>query len=212
MDDPAGLCIMSRNGQWSPSGMKEVCADVRRRRVWVSLLTFSVVGLMGSPQRADADPVAPVRVEGNATCASLGSGEYELKIEPVDSGTYDVPGFGTVTITSDRRLLDWSSTFAISAVFAKGGPDTHRSTTRTADRMVSATFRSVTTTLLRSVRSIARTRQSAPASPRDAARSARTACRRTLIIGRDPRCLLQRICVSTSPTRNPAMPAFTRPW
>ncbi len=105
------------------SRVKEVCADVRRRKIWVSVLTVGMLGLMGSAQRADADPVAPVKVEGNATCASLGSGEYELKIEPVDSGTFDVPGFGTVTITSDRRLLDWSSSFPINAVFVKGGPD-----------------------------------------------------------------------------------------
>ena len=56
------------------------------------------------------------RVETRATRTSLRS------ILP-NSGTYDLPGGNTVTVTTDGVNFDWSSTLGMDAVIAKGGPN-----------------------------------------------------------------------------------------
>jgi hypothetical protein len=67
--------------------------------------------------------VEPVEQPGNPTCQDLGY-PFELKIDPPASGTYYLPdnsGSVTVNITGPGTF-DWSSTFGIDAVIAKGGP------------------------------------------------------------------------------------------
>ena len=60
-------------------------------------------------------------VTGNPSCKSLGY-EFGFKVEPVVNGTFNVPGFGTITISaSDGQFFNWSSTFGIDAVIVKGG-------------------------------------------------------------------------------------------
>jgi hypothetical protein len=62
-------------------------------------------------------------VEGNPTCAELFPGTFERKIEPVVSGTYEVPGTSaTITIETDGTFLSFESTIGIDAVIMKGGP------------------------------------------------------------------------------------------
>lgn len=69
--------------------------------------------------------VAPDFVAGNPSCADLGYGDFEFKIEPAPfSGTYDIDGFNTVTITTgDEVTFDWTSTLGMDAVIVKGGPN-----------------------------------------------------------------------------------------
>ena len=67
--------------------------------------------------------VPPQFYPGNPTCQDL-EYPFELKIDPPASGTYYLPdnsGSVTVNITGPGTF-DWSSTFGIDAVIAKGGP------------------------------------------------------------------------------------------
>jgi hypothetical protein len=67
--------------------------------------------------------VPPVEWPGNPTCQDLGY-PFGLKIDPPASVTYYLPdnsGSVTVNITGPGKF-DWSSTFGIDAVIAKGGP------------------------------------------------------------------------------------------
>lgn len=105
-----------------------------RARTWVSAIASAV--LVGSvslvaavPAGADevaygtsADGVVPTYVAGNPTCADLGY-PHEFKIDPPDSGTYDIDGTNTVTMTTDGYNVDWSSTLAMDLVIVKGGPN-----------------------------------------------------------------------------------------
>lgn len=92
-------------------------------RVSVLLIcTLAAAGALGVPY-ASAASVEPVFVAGNPTCKSLGYAE-EFKLEPPASGTTNVPGVGDVTVTLQAgNTFDWTSTFGIDAVLAKGGPN-----------------------------------------------------------------------------------------
>ena len=59
----------------------------------------------------------PVFYQGNPDCKDLGFA-YELKFDPPNSGT--VNGI-TLMVHEDLKYFDWSSTYGISAVIAKGG-------------------------------------------------------------------------------------------
>lgn len=82
----------------------------------VALLFLSNSGLIFSAS------VQPELVPGNPTCQSLGY-QYGLRIDPPNSGTYSLSGnVGSVTVTTTGQgTFDWSSTFGIDAVIAKGG-------------------------------------------------------------------------------------------
>jgi hypothetical protein len=66
--------------------------------------------------------IVPVLIEGNNSCAGLGYGDSELKIDPPNGGTYSINGLGSVTVSTNGLYFDWSSTIGIGAVFVKGGP------------------------------------------------------------------------------------------
>jgi hypothetical protein len=67
--------------------------------------------------------LAPFVVEGNPTCAELFPETFELKIEPVVSGAYEVPGTEeTIEISTDGTFLSFEASIGISAVVMKGGP------------------------------------------------------------------------------------------
>jgi uncharacterized repeat protein (TIGR01451 family) len=65
-------------------------------------------------------------VGGNPSCTDLGY-QFGFKVDqgaanPVPNGTYDVSGFGSITIlNADGTFFDWSSDFGIDAVIVKGG-------------------------------------------------------------------------------------------
>src|SRR3989344_1408331 len=79
-------------------------------------------GAWGGPPGGPPPEIVP----DNPICQELGY-EFEAKIDPADPGTTTlaVIGFGTTTIVvvADDKTFDWSSTFGIDAVIAKGGPD-----------------------------------------------------------------------------------------
>lgn len=78
----------------------------------------SAVAMSGS----QAASVTPVYVDDNPTCQSQGY-DHEYKIGGNTSGTYTVPNVGSITLTYDSttKMFDWTSTFGIDAVLAKGG-------------------------------------------------------------------------------------------
>ena len=66
----------------------------------------------------------PVFVEGNPTCADIGQGAFELKVDGGPySGTFASPdGYLVVSLSSDDGIyFDWNSNVGVDAVIAKGG-------------------------------------------------------------------------------------------
>jgi len=69
---------------------------------------------------AAASYVTPTFVPGNPSCTDLGY-NFGFKVEPPNSGTYDIDGTNTVTITGNMVYFEWSSTLGVDAVIVKGG-------------------------------------------------------------------------------------------
>jgi LPXTG-motif cell wall-anchored protein len=107
-----------------------------RRRVAAGLVSMLIGAgcLIGASQggagasTSQASTTPPVEVDENATCAELapeGTTWIELKVEPVEDGTFSD---GTLTVTIDVRdtddgpVFDWTSNIGVDAVFVKGGP------------------------------------------------------------------------------------------
>jgi hypothetical protein len=90
--------------------------------VFISLI--SILSIYGLNLRLGYSAiVSPVEWPGNPTCQDVGY-PFGLKVDPPASGTYYLPdnsGSVTVNITGPGTF-DWSSTFGIDAVIAKGGP------------------------------------------------------------------------------------------
>jgi hypothetical protein len=80
-------------------------------------LILACSALLGS---AKAASVTPTIVSGNPTCVGLGYAAG-FKVDPPNSGTYNIDASHTVTVTSNGTFFDWSSTLGIDAVIAKGG-------------------------------------------------------------------------------------------
>jgi hypothetical protein len=66
--------------------------------------------------------VQPITVQGNPSCADVAPGTFELKIQPVEAGTY-TDGTLQFTIISvfDQRFFDWAANIGVDAVIVKGG-------------------------------------------------------------------------------------------
>lgn len=102
---------------------------VRCSAVVATALFLSACGLFGGVEEHDSKQQAVTygpgvhEIAGNPTCASLGLGSFDLKIDPPRPGTYPLNAFGdSVTITTtDGIHFDWSSTIGIDAVLSKGG-------------------------------------------------------------------------------------------
>lgn len=103
----------------------------RSRYFAAALVTVTLlVGLAAAVavQPAAAEHVAPIPKDDNPSCADLappGETWIELKVQPVEDGTYSD---GTLTVTIDVRdtaagnVVDWTSNIGLDAVFVKGGP------------------------------------------------------------------------------------------
>jgi hypothetical protein len=98
----------------------------------VFIITMLVLGAFAVGTSLAGDPpgepsVAPIFVEGNPTCESLGY-PLGIKVDPPASGVFSV-GNGEVTVElygedgDDFLYLDWTSTYPIMAVIVKGGPN-----------------------------------------------------------------------------------------
>lgn len=72
----------------------------------------AVLALFGGTLSASAASVTPILLSGNPDCTG------DLKIEPVESGTY-----GPVTIAVHGSSFDFSSTQIVTDVIVKGGPN-----------------------------------------------------------------------------------------
>ena len=107
-----------------------------RRRAAAGLIAMLIGAgcLIGAAQggagasTGQASTTPTVEVDENATCAELapeGATWIELKVEPVEDGTFSD---GTLTVTIDVRdtddgpVFDWTSNIGVDAVFVKGGP------------------------------------------------------------------------------------------
>ncbi len=90
--------------------------------VWLLALAVCATALMATAQTARAASVTPTQVSGNPTCKTLlsPSPSYEIKVDPPVSGSY---GPLTVTFSPDGKLVDFTSTVKVVAVFVKGGTD-----------------------------------------------------------------------------------------
>jgi hypothetical protein len=71
----------------------------------------------GLPGTAGATHVTPTQVSGNATCPA---GTTELKVEPVESGTF-TQGALTVTLVVTGNTFNWTSNIGVDVVIVKGG-------------------------------------------------------------------------------------------
>ena len=90
------------------------------------ILVGALPGNVGAAPQQEATPSTTV-VPGNPTCGDLapeGASWTELKVEPVEDGTFD-DGVLFVTIdvsdTPDGPVFDWTSNIGVDAVFVKGG-------------------------------------------------------------------------------------------
>jgi LPXTG-motif cell wall-anchored protein len=92
------------------------------------MLVAALPGTVGAAPQQQATPSTSV-VPGNPTCGDLapqGASWTELKVEPVEDGTFD-DGVLVVTIdvtdTADGQVVNWTSNIGVDAVFVKGGPN-----------------------------------------------------------------------------------------
>jgi hypothetical protein len=82
------------------------------------------------PGAPSGDNIEPDLVQGNPTCAGLGYGTRELKVEPVNAGTYTLGGF-SVTLSNVGEPppdppetgpeFDFAANMGVDAVIVKGG-------------------------------------------------------------------------------------------
>jgi LPXTG-motif cell wall-anchored protein len=106
----------------------------RRTAVGLGLIVAGAVTFVGAlpgyasgAQEVEATSSTSL-VEDNPTCGDLappGASWTELKVEPVEDGTF-TDGTLTVTIdvtdTADGQVFSWTSNIGVDAVFVKGGP------------------------------------------------------------------------------------------
>ena len=87
-------------------------------------LGWVAAGTDPDPGAPSGDGIQPIFVDGNPTCGNLGyEAGFKPQPEPPPTGVYTFPdGVNTVTITSDGKFFDWTSTLGIDAVIVKGGP------------------------------------------------------------------------------------------
>jgi len=96
-----------------------------KKTLSLSLLAISVLTIYSlNLSSSYGASVEPEPVNGNPKCQDLGY-QSVLEINPPNPGTYYLPDNSssvTITITGDGTF-NWSSTFGIDAVIAKGGPN-----------------------------------------------------------------------------------------
>ena len=94
-----------------------------KNRISASLATMLLLGVFAASTVTAAVPPNPTEVfAGNNPCSA-----DELKIDPVVSGTYNLAGGGTITITvnADKTFNFTTSGAKIDSIVVKGGPNYH---------------------------------------------------------------------------------------
>lgn len=101
-----------------------------RSSIVFAAFTLSACGLFGGNENSGSQQQAVTLTPGvhliehaNPTCADLGLGTFEVKIEKNYNQTIALNAFGdTITVSStDNEYFSWSSTIGMDAVLAKGG-------------------------------------------------------------------------------------------
>lgn len=99
---------------------------VNKKLLTLLVLSVTGIGVFSLAPKSSATTITPTFVSGNPTCQQLGYA-FEAKIDPADPGTVTqtVGSLGSITLTvdGDDRYFNWTSTFGIDAVIAKGGPN-----------------------------------------------------------------------------------------
>jgi LPXTG-motif cell wall-anchored protein len=89
------------------------------------ILVGALPGGAGAAVERPSTHVSPTEVPGNATCPE---GLTELKVEPVEDGTFSDDTL-TVTIdvrdTAEGQVFDWTSNIGVDVVIVKGGPNSN---------------------------------------------------------------------------------------
>lgn len=92
--------------------------------VLVLLLGIIALGRPAMAQESGPD-VDPIRIDGNKSCADLGYGDFEWKVEGSDLGN-GTSGDGTLEVTLsnfDGTSFDWASNLGVDAVLVKAAQD-----------------------------------------------------------------------------------------
>ena len=87
--------------------------------LWLLAMALGVMALVAIAGTAKAASVTPTQHDGNPTCKTLFAPEpaFEIKVDPPVSGSY---GPLTVTFSPDGKLVDFTSTVPVLAVFRQG--------------------------------------------------------------------------------------------
>src|SRR5688572_23751618 len=82
------------------------------------VICFLIVGVSTAAANHGGNPstrgVQPITVDGNPSCADVAPGTFELKIQPVEPGTFS-DGTLQFTIISvfDQRFFDWAANIGV---------------------------------------------------------------------------------------------------
>jgi hypothetical protein len=95
------------------------------RRLITLIASLFLLGLLGAQSATATVPVPGETMPGNYQCP-----EGATEIDPVESGTYDLVGGGTITITvsstSAGKVFAFSASGAtVGSIVVKGGPNYH---------------------------------------------------------------------------------------
>lgn len=102
---------------------------IRKRRLAFAVgpavaAAVTVTALFVMPT-ALASHVEPTRIANNPSCADVGAGLSELRIEPVTAGKHS-DGVLEVTLSNVTKSFDWTANQPVAIVLVKGGPDTNK--------------------------------------------------------------------------------------
>jgi LPXTG-motif cell wall-anchored protein len=107
------------------SGRRYALAGLASMGAGALILVGALPGGAGAAVERGSTHVVPTEVSGNAPCPE---GLNELKIEPVEDGTFtdnDGPLTVTLEITAftddDPQVFDWTSNIGVDVVIVKGG-------------------------------------------------------------------------------------------
>jgi hypothetical protein len=94
-----------------------------KKQISASLATLMLLGVFAASSVTAAVPTPGATIPGNYQC----TGEDSLKIDPVEAGTYDLPGGGTITIilNGDKTFNFTTDGAVIDSIVVKGGPNYH---------------------------------------------------------------------------------------
>ena len=109
----------------APTRRRGARAARRRRRLGALALVLLAQAMFALP--AAAAHVEPTFLPGNPDCGDVISGDdiFELKIQPVEDGTYPGPeGFSvTIEVNETDQTFDWTANHTVLVVVVKGGPN-----------------------------------------------------------------------------------------